>query len=75
MNIQTAFIYALITFLVIYGIQTLDQKYFSVDQKEERVFRNSLLCSVITWIVILYFIYRAEMEFPDMALKNQQIFD
>ena len=75
MNVQTAFIYALITFLVIYGVQTLDQKYFSVENKDEHVFRNSLMCSIITWIIIIYFIYRAEIEFPDIALKKLEIFD
>ena len=75
MNIQTAFIYSLLTFIIVYGVQTLDQQYFAVDQVEERTFRNSILCSVIIWIIIVYFIYRAELEVPTLALKNQQIFD
>ncbi len=75
MNIQTAFIYSVLTFIVIYGVQTLDNNYFAVEKPEERTFRNSVLCSVITWVIIVYFIYRAEIEVPILALKNQQIFD
>jgi len=72
MNIQIAFIYALLTFLLIYGIQTLDYKYFS-SEKDERIFRNSILCSVITWIVIVFFIYKSEIDIPNYSLKQQTI--
>ena len=73
MNIQTAFIYCLLTVVIIYSALYGDCKLFPKDTKEERVFRTSLLCGLINWIVIVYFLYKAEVTMPTFAQAQQII--
>jgi heme/copper-type cytochrome/quinol oxidase subunit 4 len=73
MNIQTTFIYCMLTILVIYCLLHLDYKYFPKDSKEERVLRHSVLCGLIIWVIIVYFIYKSEVETTGFAQSQQTI--
>ena len=73
MNIQTAFIYFFLTFVLVYIVQVIDNKYLSDANKNEKTLRVSLLFSVITWIIIVYFIYKAEDNIEGFALNKQHI--
>lgn len=76
MNIQTAFIYCFLTFLLIYGLLWTDNNFFSrEDSKEEKVLRTSILCAFINWVIIVYFIYQAEQVMPALITSSQELLD
>ncbi len=78
MNIQLAFIYCFITIVVLYAVLWLDNRYFggsnSLDNESidsnEKILRISVLCGIIMWLIIVYFIYRAEQEIPALVSNN-----
>ena len=80
MNIQTAFIYCFLTFIVIYIVLWFDLKYILKNNQssckvhyDEKIFRTSVLCSFIMWIIIVYFIYQAEQIIPTLTTDCQEI--
>lgn len=72
MNIQTAFIYCILTIVIIYCLLHLDNKLFPKDNKDETVFRHSVLCGLIIWIIIVFFIYKSDIDSSSLA-ESQQI--
>lgn len=78
MDIQTAIIYCFLTMFIIYLILNLDAKYICKDkslQTNERILRTSILCGLINWIIIVYFIYNVESEFPSLKLNSQVLLE
>jgi len=80
MNIQTTFIYCFLTIILMYGLIWLDFNYFNTDnnnhaERHERVLRLSILSGLIVWFVIVFFIYRAENEIPELLSNNQIIIE
>jgi hypothetical protein len=77
MDIQTAIIYCFFTMFIIYLVLNLDVKYICKDKtpQNERIIRTSILAGLIIWIIIVYFIYNMENEFPSMKLNGQVLLE
>jgi len=77
MDIQTAIIYCFLTMFIIYLILNLDVKYISKDKtpQNEKIIRTSVLCGLINWIIIVYFIYNMENQYPSLKLNGQVLLD
>ncbi len=78
MNIQVAFIYCFLTVLIIYLFLYLEQQVFYTDQKQKHVNNNknlrvSVLCGLLNWIIIMYFIYQIETNIPLITSSAQTI--
>lgn len=77
MNIQLAFIYCFITIIMLYVILWIDNRYVAkttdVSDSNQKILRTSILCGLIVWIIIVYFIYRAEQEVPHLMSNNLAI--
>jgi ABC-type polysaccharide transport system permease subunit len=65
--------------MIIIGIiLTIDVKYLCNDKSEnqnERIFRTSILCGFIIWVILIYFIYNIENEVPGIKTQGQIILD
>lgn len=77
MDICTAIIYCFLTMFIINLVLNFDVKYICKDKtpQNERIIRTSILCGLINWIIIVYFIYNVESEFPSMKLNTQVLLD
>lgn len=77
MDIQTAIIYCFLTMFIIYLILNIDDKYICKDKtpQNDRIIRTSILCGLINWIIIVYFIYNVESEFPSLKLNSQVLLE
>jgi len=73
MEIQTVFIYSFLTMIVIYIILLIDRRYISNKEDEGDILKISILCGLINWMVILYFICRMENDIPDLMTRNYEI--
>lgn len=74
MNIQTAFIYCIMTIVLIYIILLIDNNFTNKENDDScRILRTSVLCGFINWIIIVYFIYKTENEIPALLTNSQEI--
>lgn len=77
MNIQTAFIYCFLTILIVYIFLYLENRFLNDDilknNTSSRNLRISILCGLLIWIIIVYFIYQIESTIPTIASNNQLI--
>ena len=79
MNIQVAFIYCFLTVLIIYLFLYLEQLIFGTDQNQKHTNNNnknlrvSVLCGLLNWIIIVYFIYQIETNIPLITSSAQTI--
>jgi hypothetical protein len=78
MNIQVAFIYCFLTVLIIYLFLYLEQQVFCTNQKQKQIDNNknlrvSVLCGLLNWIIIVYFIYQIETNIPLITSSAQTI--
>ena len=81
MNIRTVFMYFFLTVILVYLMLFVDNKYFckgvnaTTDKKDEQILRHSISCGVIMWVIIVYFIYKAENEIPSLTARNQIVLE
>jgi len=77
MNIQTAFVYCFLTIVIVYIFLYLENRYLSDDilknNTSNRNLRISILCGLLIWIIIVYFIYQIETTIPTIASNGQLI--
>jgi len=77
MNIQTAFVYCFLTIVIVYIFLYLENRYLSDDilknNTSNRNLRISILCGLLIWIIIVYFIYQIETTIPTIASNAQLI--
>ncbi len=75
MNAQVAFVYCFLTILVIYLALFLEQRYLSDNSKNNnssgKHLRISILCGLLNWIIIVYFIYQIEINVPNIMSNTQ----
>jgi len=82
MNIQTAFVYCFLTMVIVFVFLFLEHKYFNADEVSKKGdnsnhnnkhLRISILCGLLNWIIIVYFIYMMEQTIPSIASNAQVI--
>ena len=73
MEIQTIFMYSFLTIILIYIILLIDRKYISNKEDEGDILKISILCGLINWIIIVYFICRMENDVPELMSRNYEI--
>jgi uncharacterized membrane protein len=77
MNVQTAFVYCFLTVLIIYLFLYLEQRFLNDDVSKNgysnRHLRISILCGILNWLVIVYFIYQVESNVPSIVSNAQVI--
>lgn len=77
MNIRTVFIYFFLTVILVYLVLWMDNRYLckNQDNKDENIFRHSITCGIINWIIIVYFISKVECDIPSFNARGLEVFD
>jgi hypothetical protein len=78
MDIQLPMMYCFLTMFILYLILTIDAKYICKDNLQndnERIIRTSVLSGLITWCIIVYFIYNVENEVPILKSSGQVLLE
>ena len=69
MDIQNAFIFSILTFIIVYAVLSFDDAYLPSANKTLKTLRTSLLCAVIVWVIIAYFMHKAKNEVSGLAFN------
>ncbi len=75
MEMQTVFIYSFLTMILIYIILWIDKKYISnrLNDNDIDILKISILCGLINWIIIVYFICKMENDIPELIPRKYDI--
>jgi hypothetical protein len=78
MDIQLALMYCFLTMFIMYIVLTIDVKYICKEKSpndNERIIRTSILSGLVTWCIIVYFIYNVENEVPVLKSSAQVLLE